>query len=122
MRDNSLETVQEYQPGENAALDRLREANAEAQKMDETGAWLSASAFSKDMGADQYEVVVWARGTALNHFYMTLDQNGETREYIHWLKSRGGKRFTREALASDGFTETSIRYNTLSGDIQPANG
>lgn len=101
------------------ALDRLREANAEMQTADIGNSWIDASAFVKDFGNDHYEVIVWVRGAVLNHFETKLEEHGETRIYPHWLKSRGGKRATREDLAGENFSEQAIRYNTVSGDIQP---
>lgn len=95
------------------------EEAAEQQRADEANAWTSASAFVKDYGNDRYEVLVWNRGTILNHFETRLDENGETRTYPHWLKSRTGKRATREELAAENFTEQAVKYNALTFDIQP---
>ena len=112
--------IEQYEDHSGSALRSGDDFNpVDEQRSDESGAWIDASAFVKDFGNDHYEVVVWLRGACLNHFETRLDENGETRIYPHWLKSRGGKRVTREDLAGENFSEQTIRYNTVSGEIQP---
>lgn len=89
------------------------------QTADIEAAWVNARIYTKDTANDTYhEVVVSRGGTVLDEYYLSLTEDGESREDLHRLKSRKGTRILADDLEAEFPKNVAGKYNTLTREIK----
>lgn len=104
-----------------ATLDQeLAENNAEKQSADIAAAWVTnCRAYVQDYGNDHYHVIIVNRGgTVIADFETEIEEDGESRQDVHWIKSLKGSRLKADEAAATYGQPRDVSYNTLTGDVK----